>query len=157
MLRSGLFTPLGRSEDTNQQKEDSMNPAFHVALTGGILLCMSGAVFAQDAQPSEEVTVLAPYVVEKKVMKTSPGSIHSPVLAISTERHVSYSDLDLSKPEDAAKLESRIIDAAKEACAALDKQYPVQVYVPVGRGNCVKDATREALSTARVIIAASHG
>ena len=78
------------------------------------------------------------------------------VMEISTEREVSYSDLDLSNPGDAAKLQQRISEAAKEACAQLDKEYSPITYAPVSDSrSCARNATNEAMAMAKEIIDAS--
>ena len=109
---------------------------------------ISTASVAQPA-PSEEVTVIAPYYVHQKVIKTD---IRSPLLAVSIEKRVSYAGLDLSKAADADKFRTRITDAATALCRQLELLYPPTAYVPLSSQNCAKQAADRAMFSANIII-----
>jgi UrcA family protein len=114
-------------------------------LVGGLLIGNVPVV----AQPLEEITVVAPYHVEHKVVGRS-SSTGAPIETISLSRPVSYSDLDLSKPIDVTVLENRVKQVAKESCKELEKIYPDLMYTPSpSNQNCLKSATEEAMDQVR--------
>ncbi|HVZ27568.1 MAG TPA: UrcA family protein [Rhizomicrobium sp.] len=118
------------------------------AAAGMTALCPTA--FAQDIKPSENITVTAPLLVIPKEQKLK--GMH--VLSLSVEKVVSYADLDLSKPGDAAKFRTRISDTAAELCKELDSKYPPAVYIPVTNQNCIKATTDSAMPVVNEIIAA---
>ena len=88
--------------------------------------------------PTEEVTVIAPYYLHQKEIKSD---IRSRLLAVSIEKRVSYADLDLSRPAGVGKFRTRISDAATVLCKHLELLYPPTAYVPLSSQNCAKTAT----------------
>jgi len=135
-----------------------MNKTLFILAAAGVAVA-SVSAFAQEASApkplTETIVVTAPYVVQEKaaVDRAKAGSPHAPVLAVTMERNVSYSDLDLSKTADAAIFKKRINDAAIGVCKELDTRYPTSIYIPVtGAENCVKAAARDGLDTAGLII-----
>ena len=69
------------------------------------------------AQQLDEVVVEAAPIVKNAVGGgPAPG-----YYKVAMSSRVSYADLDLSKPDDVAKLEQRIKEAATEVCNALGK------------------------------------
>ena len=134
------------------------------------LLMVSAALFMAApalAQPApsdaagEVVTVTAPSVVfhESKSSagtRSTGGGMLRPIEVVAINRSVSYADLDLAKAADVAIFTKRIDDAAKEACAVLDKRYPKNVYIPVAPDeNCAKNAAGNAMRIADQVIAAA--
>ena len=116
------------------------------------LAALSTASVAQPVaeRPSEKITVFAPYLVQKKEQS---ANIHTPVLYISIQRRVSYADLDLAKPVDAAAFKSRIGEAANAACKQFDTLYPPQAYVPLSNvKDCARAASEQAMAVANEII-----
>ena len=110
-------------------------------------LFSAGTVWAADLG-QEEVTVQGPYTVRKEMTKRSLGG-EMPEFAISVTQQVNYADLDLSRPEDVAKLRDRVRMAAKDSCRELDSRFPRDIYHPVGessRNDCVRNATGQALA-----------
>lgn len=109
----------------------------------------------------EVVTVTAPSVVihESKATASSRatgGGMLRPIEVVSVNRSVSYADLDLSKSGDVATFARRIDDAARDACATLDRRYPKAVYIPVSPGeNCARNAAGNAMRIAELVIAAT--
>lgn len=136
----------------------------HLACTSALFMGLgfvagSNVGFAQDirsaANPSEEVMVVAPYLVHKKALIGTHHKI--PAYSITVQRNVNYSDLDLGTGSGAAELQKRIDDAAKEACTELDRNYPKAVWVPVSdTGHCVEIAVREGQARAQELIDASR-
>jgi len=110
-------------------------------------LFFAGSVWA--AAPGEEqITVQGPYTVRKAMTKRSLSG-EMPEFTISVSQNVGYADLDLSKPDDVAKLRDRVRVAAKDSCRELDSRFPRDVYHPVGessRKDCVRNAAGQALA-----------
>jgi UrcA family protein len=101
----------------------------------------AGAALAQ-ATSSETVTVPAARVAVYDAGRTSSGLA---VVRIFDRQHVEYRDLDPSKPADAATLRKRIEQAAKNACAELDRDYaPPQYLAEPPKQHCVENAIDEA-------------
>lgn len=111
---------------------------------------------AETQAASEQVTVTAPYIFRRKVVTPPLSQNRFPVEVVSVDYPVSYADLDLSRTADAATFEKRIGDAAKEACTQLTKKYPPEAFMPTpGNQDCVGTATRQAMSVAKQVIAAT--
>jgi len=105
---------------------------------------------APEQQPSEEITVFAPYLVQKREIKSD---IRTPVLYVSIRHQVSYADLDLTQVADAAEFQSRIHGAADMVCRQFDVLYPPRTFVPLSNvKDCVKTANDQAMMVARDII-----
>jgi UrcA family protein len=107
-------------------------------------LAIVGAMLAGTAafaQPMEEITVIAPHQVHRKVIGRS--TIGAPIEEISLSHHVQINDLDLSKPEDQAALKARIAEVAKQGCDELDGLFPFDKDQGKNR-ECVRDAVNQA-------------
>lgn len=123
-----------------------------VAAAGVIL--SSGLCLAQRSGPNEEVTVVAPYLVKKKVLESKPGRME--VFSVTVDRPVSYAGLDLTRDADIAEFEKRIRDAAQDVCARADRMY--RQYLPItSHRECITGATRDGLAKMEDVIAASTG
>jgi UrcA family protein len=120
-----------------------------------LLAGMSSITVAQSTEPTEEVTVFAPYVVTKTVSK-KPKSI--PVTTINMSRGISYHGLDLTSDADVATLESRVKQAADDICNELDKRYSRGNFARVDQDkDCAKNAADSALTEIRLVVAAARG
>jgi len=134
------------------------------ALICGALLAASAPGFAQpatsaDTSPANEmVTVYAPFVVRHKPVKPMMSRTASTGLElVSVSRSVSFHDLDLSKPIDAATLENRVHRAAADACSELDKRFPRSIYLPVPeKQDCIGNAVSEAMVSVKQLIASAN-
>ena len=125
-----------------------------------LVIAHDAAAIAQNTSEAtgyhEEITVVAPHVVRRQVLKRAIAKQAMPVELISVQQRVSYRDLDLSKKSDADILEKRINDAAVESCKELDRRFPPSVYMPTPADqDCVGTAANAALAVAREIISAS--
>lgn len=137
------------------------NSIFLVTAAG---LMMAGTALAQNTDtpvkvmPTETVTVVAPYIIyERSVTAANPAaSPRVKLMDVSMLGSAGFGDLDLSKPQDAATLKTRIHDEAKSLCKRLENQYPQAVYVPVTNQDCVKAATDDAMVAANILITAYH-
>lgn len=117
-----------------------------------VLAAVALPAFAAS-EPTEEVTVFAPYVVQK----TKSGRPRRPVTTVTINRDVSYKDLDLKTAEGQATLEARAKQAAQDICAELDRRYPVGAYTSVAENkNCVREATEEVMIQVRGVEAAAR-
>jgi len=111
-----------------------------------LLSATSIAAFAAD-EPSENVTVFAPYVVKKV---ESGGLTKDRTSTVTVSRDVSYKDLDLSTADGRTALETRVQQMAKDVCSELQRRFPTSVYIPVSSNKtCVKDAVNEAMIQVR--------
>src|SRR5690349_19607234 len=99
------------------------------------------AAAQQAGEPSEEVTIFAPYLVQKIVT----GPTGAPAMLVTSSRNVSYHDLDLKTDADVVILEGRIRQAAQDICHELDQRYSPQIYVRISKG-CATDAANTGLT-----------
>jgi UrcA family protein len=136
--------------------------SFILIMTAGLVT--AGAALAQNAvkpgdiTPTETITVVAPYIINEKAVPTG-NTVANPrvrLMDVSLLGTASYADLDLSKPQDAATLRTRVRDEAKTLCKRLADQYPPAVYVPVTNQDCVKTATDDGMVAADILISAWH-
>lgn len=95
------------------------------------------------------VTIRAKRAIETEVGRTSSGV---PVVMYELGYHVSYRDLDLSTAGGADALKQRVREAAAEACADLDKMYPL---TEPDKG-CANRAGDEAMEQAKAAIEAAR-
>ncbi len=115
-----------------------------------------GQPAAEKPGAHEMVEVFAPYVVRREPVRPRRGFNREHLEIISVSRAVSFADLDLAKAEDRTILDSRVKQAAIDACKELDRRYPKQAYVPVPiEQDCVKNATDEAMIQVNELIAAA--
>lgn len=131
--------------------EPNMTKMF--AACGAALLALSlqllaaGSAWAADLG-EEKITVQGPYTVRTEMTKRSLGA-EMPEFTLSVSQNVNYADLDLSKPEDVAKLRDRVATAAKDSCRELNARFPRDIYIPVGessRKDCVRNTAGQALA-----------
>jgi len=125
-----------------------------IAFASAVLLLGGLAIAQPESQPSEEVIIFAPHVVQKSVT----GSIRAPVMMVTISRNVSYHDLDLKTEADVTTLEGRVRQAAQDICHELDRQYPPTIYVPISKvKNCATDAANNGLMQVKAIVTAVRG
>lgn len=121
---------------------------------GALLLVVAQgtcAVAQPAGLPTEEITVYAPYIVQK----ASSGPIRAPVTTVTMSRHVSYKELDLKTESGVEALEARVRQAADEICQELDHRYPKTIYVPISQDkNCAKNAAENGLVQVKAVVAA---
>jgi UrcA family protein len=111
----------------------------------GLALCTAAA-----AADIPEITVTAPEVTRQPAGRSGTGA---PVDLITVTHRVGYTDLDLSKSADAAKLEARVRASARSACDQLRKLVPFEDVDP----KCAEQATKKAMAQETAAIsAASH-
>jgi UrcA family protein len=125
------------------------------------LLAVGGPGAAQTpdekAGAQESVTVYAPYVVRRAPLRTPRSVSRLPLSVVTVDRPVSFRDLDLKNPADQQTLETRVNQAAKDACAQLERRYPKNVYVPVPADqDCVKNAVDGTMVVVRELILAAN-
>jgi len=111
-------------------------------------LIVAGAAMA--AEPPAEITITATQQAKVVVGRTAIGA---PIELVTLTRHVSYSDLDLSKSADAATLEGRVTQTVKDACKELDDRYPLE---PNTASECIKTSTDKAMVQVHQAVAAAN-
>ncbi len=80
---------------------------------------------ATGAASSREIIVEAPRSLPApKEVGRSPFT-GAPIMVFSLRIPVQYGDLDLADPKDAARLMTRVERVAHDACAQLDRLYPL--------------------------------
>lgn len=130
-----------------------------VALAAGLALTSTTALaqHGDSAQQSnggdqEQVTVVGPRIMRTKVHGTADAGFGIGYYDMLTLSHrVSYSDLDLTQPEDAKTLKNRIDETANQICQQLAEASPPR---PTSR-DCVYNAVQSAMEQAHVAIAAA--
>ena len=117
-----------------------------------VLTCICGTAaglgipaHAQWPNGQEQVTIEAsPYMVQHSPLPGAPPALQREE-RLSVSRRVSYADLNLSNPSDAAELERRIKETAKDICRHATRQYPPDYIHPRDERKCVKMATDDAM------------
>ena len=115
-------------------------------LAAGLCVASTAAV----AQTSE-IIVEAPRV-ERLAERNNQGT---PVDLISVTHRVTYGDINVGTAAGAKTLEKRVSDAAKAACAEIDRLYPLTVPEP-GAPRCEKKAFDKAMVAVRAAVAAAE-
>jgi UrcA family protein len=108
------------------------------------------AVLAQQTQVTGEVTVQAQRPTTHIVGRSSSGV---PMVVSSVEYRVAYSDLELSIPSNAKVLKTRVRDAARAACADLDRLHGQPT---AGADECTRKAEEAAKPQVLSAIAAAE-
>lgn len=125
-----------------------------IAVRRGVLIALSAlfaaaAANAADTQVSGEVTVQAERPTTQVVGRSQTGA---PIVLASVQYRVNYSDLDLSDPNSAKVLKTRVREAARGACADLTKLYPISS----GSNECSAKAEEQAMPQVLSAIAAAQ-
>jgi UrcA family protein len=102
-------------------------------------LGLSPAFGQQSGIKIEEITVIAPWSVNRQVVNQTPAGGKTELVSLT--RHVYYGDLDLAKHADVLTLEQRVNEIAKTTCDQLSKMYPLSGANPP---NCVEKAAASA-------------
>jgi UrcA family protein len=117
-------------------------------LTVGALVGVTMASESAIAQPTEEITVSAPRIVQRNVGRGPTGI---PIREVSISYELTYADLDLTKTAGVSELDRRIHIMAKQACNALDNLNPLSAKDP----DCVRNAINSAADQRKHAIAAA--
>jgi UrcA family protein len=121
---------------------------------GGVLMVLTAiGASAQQSAPDSQVTIQASHQVTKKVVGRTATGI--PIELVQLNRHVGFSDLDLSTSAGAAELEKRIKETAREACKQIDTLYPLD-FTEDNDQTCINDAVSHAMAQAKQAIAAAQ-
>jgi len=123
----------------------------HIAgLVSALMLASTAASAQQAAEPSEDVTVFAPYVIKKE-----NGPRNAQVITVS--RKVNYHDLDLSKPADVSTLEQRVKQSAEDVCKELDRQYTSGDWTRIKEERfCARDVYATGLAEVQMLASAAR-
>lgn len=109
-------------------------------------LALSTSAIAADTV--HELTVTAPEVTRERVGRSTIGA---PIDLVAVTHRVDYSDLDLSRTADAAKLQERVRASADHACAELRK---IVRFDHVDR-RCERQVAQRAMEQVNAAIAAA--
>lgn len=117
-------------------------------------LCGATSVAAQSANPAEDQTIIveAPRTVPPPAPPADRSAYTgAPVVTTTVRISALYGDLDLAQPAHAARLMTRIERVARDACATLDRLYPLNP-----DPDCVNRAVAQATPGARALIASAQ-
>lgn len=112
------------------------------------LLCTGGSAFGQAIDPGPDIVVEAPRAVPLE-NERSPYTGAS-TLVVTLRISALYGDLDLAAPTDVARLMKRLENVSHDACAQLDRLYPL-----VPDPDCVARAMTGATVSARSLVASA--
>ena len=115
------------------------------------LAMASAAAVAQQADQTPNAKI-ADGKVHETLDRISYTGI--PIERLEVDLPVSYANLDLTTPSGAAELKRRVTDAAKEACARVDRADPVDL--SDSDETCVRTATNGGMKQANSAIAAAR-
>ena len=119
---------------------------------------IAGAAIPAHAQAtgpkeSEQITIEAsPYTIHRSPAPHRQYRLLVPE-RVSVSRSVSYADLTLSKPADAAEFRRRIEETARQVCEELDRRVPRSAFDIVLDRDCVRTTTEQAMVSARRVMA----
>ena len=135
--------------------------AFYLAVAelGAIVIALIAAAVATGAEaqapvPAEgqEIVVEAPRSLPPPPDRTARSSYSSaPVVTTVVRITALYGDLDLTRPDHATRLMTRIDRVARDACATLDRLYPLNP-----DADCVNRAVANTAPAAKALIAAAR-
>ena len=120
-----------------------------LAMLVAVVPCVAVAQ-TEDAAAGPEIVVTAPRSVPVQVER-SPYT-GAPVLVATVKIPVRFGDLDLKDPASPGRLFTRIRRVAQDACAQLDRLYPLSP-----DPNCVDNAIADARPAAEKLLAAAGG
>ena len=128
-----------------------MKSAGHlVSATLFLALATTPAASQPPSEPSEDVTVFAPYVIKKE-----NGPRNAQIITVS--RKVNYHDLDLAKPADVSVLEQRVKQSAEDVCKELDRQYASGDWTRIKEERfCARDVYATGLAEIKMLAAAAQ-
>lgn len=127
-----------------------------IAASAIALSALAAPAFAQSVKSNvyyyDEITVVAPYVHRERTGRSASGI---PIEELTLQRVVDTSGLDLRSNSDVEELYRRIEYTAREACAEVERASrgaPITT-----ERECVREATRDAISQADALIYARRG
>jgi UrcA family protein len=109
---------------------------------------------AQDPGSGAEIVVEAPRTVTLPPPQSPPqrsAFTGAPVVTTKVKISALYGDLDLARPEHAARLMMRLDRVAHDACGYLDRLLPIS-----SDATCVRKAIAQATPAAEAAIAAAQ-
>lgn len=127
-----------------------------IAASAIALSALAAPAFAQSVKSNvyydDEITVVAPYVHRERTGRSTSGI---PIEELTLQRVVDTSGLDLRSNSDVEELYRRIEYTAREACDEVERASrgaPITT-----ERECVREATRDAISQADALIYARRG
>lgn len=132
-----------------------MKGYWRIASAAILVISAASPVYAQS-EPSETVTVFAPFVV-KKVQGPPAIGKRPAVSTVSVSRNISYHDIDLTSDAGETTLTARVHQAAQDVCRELERRFPKTLYIPVSEDkDCAKNAEAAAMIEVHAVVAASR-
>ncbi|MCW1428988.1 UrcA family protein [Novosphingobium sp. JCM 18896] len=132
--------------------------AFYILVAeicGIAVLAIAAAVAAQAAEPAEDAAIVveAPRALPlpPPAPATRDGFTGAPTVTTTVRISALYGDLDLSQPAQAARLTTRVERVARDACATLDRLYPLNP-----DADCVSRTVARAMPSVEAIVAAAQ-
>lgn len=132
-------------------------------LAGAMLAALAGSASAQAPAPTSPAAPPVETASSREIIVEAPRSLPAPkevgrspftgapIMVFSLRIPVQYGDLDLADPKDAARLMTRVERVAHDACAQLDRLYPL-----VSDPECPMRTTTGARSGAKALIDAAR-
>jgi UrcA family protein len=132
-------------------------PHHQSLLFGAVLLIPgSGAAFAQESAPNEQVTIEGADSIHHADREIYDRPFRE-VTKIAISRAVNYSDLDLSKDWGETLLTIRIKEGARHVCDEINLRYPEGIAWPKSDNTlCIVNATRDAMAAADRMVASAR-
>ena len=98
-------------------------------LVGISALAVATGVAAQTPAPAEDAAIVVEAPRALPLPPPAPAERNpftgAPTITTTVRISALYGDLDLSRPDQAARLKTRIERVARDACATLDRLYPL--------------------------------
>lgn len=123
-------------------------------LCGIAVLAIATGAIAQTPAPAEDAAIVveAPRALPLPAPAPAERSAYTGAPTATTIVRISalYGDLDLTQPAQAARLTTRVERVARDACATLDRLYPLSP-----DPDCVSRAVTHAMPGVAAVVAAA--
>lgn len=121
------------------------------ALTIAALLASSGSAIAQPGDTTKELEIVVEAPRSMPIVGERSPYTGASIVVTTVRIPALYGDLNLAKPEDAARLMTRLDRVANDACRQLDRLFPLSP-----DPDCVDRAVAGATVTAKSLIGAAQ-
>lgn len=121
------------------------------ALILAAVLATSGSAVAQPVDTAKELEIVVEAPRSMPIVGERSPYTGASIVVTTVRIPALYGDLDLAKPEDAARLIKRLDRVANDACRQLDHLFPLNP-----DPDCVDRALASATVTAKSLIAAAQ-
>ncbi|RYE58950.1 MAG: UrcA family protein [Rhizobiaceae bacterium] len=132
--------------------------AFYISVTelcGIAILAIGTGAMAQTPAPAEDAAIVveAPRLLSLPTPSPLERSAYTGALTVTTTVRISalYGDLDLNQAPNVARLNARVERVARDACATLDRLYPLNP-----DADCVSRTVAGSAPGVQAIVAAAR-